>query len=47
MTKSFSPPPSNNRGGGLFVPIQDRGEPGVPRISNPMKGDVFRSRGNV
>ena len=36
MTKQFSPPPSINRGGGLFVPIQDRGEPGVPRISNLM-----------
>ena len=49
MTKQFSPPPSINQGGGLFVPIQDRGESGVPRISDLMccsrkGGSVMGSR---
>ena len=34
----LSPPPSDNRGGGLVVPIQSRGEPGVLRISILMCG---------
>ena len=33
MTKQLSPPLSDYQGGGPVVPIKDRGEPGVPRIS--------------